>query len=736
VYDLLALLEAVCRNGSGWTARCPAHRDRHNSLSVARGDRCWLLTCHAGCELQEIITALGIEVADLFDDKRRGGEGPITNRDRASAQPRPKSNASGSARSSTESTSEGASDTPGLTLAKYAEAKALPVDYLKTWGLSEFTFDCKPALRIPYLAVGSTELAVRFRIALQGDRFRWKSGSKPCLYGLHRLPEAQEAGHVVLVEGESDCHTLWFHGIPALGIPGATNWREERDAKFLDGLDTIYVVIEPDRGGDAVRKWLSRSAIRNRVKQVTLSTKDPSALHLESPQEFGRRWQVACMTALPWTAVEAEASAEERNEAWEKCSRLAGKADILEEFASALSAIGVVGERRAAKLLYLVVTSRLLDRPVSVAVKGPSSGGKSFVVDSTLRFFPPSAFYALTAMSERAMAYSTEPLVHRQLVIYEAAGMASDFATYLIRTLLSEGRLRYETVEKTKDGLVPRVIEREGPTGLIVTTTSHRLHPENETRMVSLTITDTSNQTAAVICALARESNRPEIDVAPWHALQTWLATGPVRVTIPFADQLAKLVPPVAVRLRRDFKTVLTLVRAHALLHQASRRKDEQGQVIATIDDYAQIRDLVADLVAEGVDQTVKLETREVVEAVSQLLLAGKAEIQQSELVTILKLDRSAISRRVAGALNGGFLKNLEDRKGRPHRLVMGDAMPADVEVLPAPADLRREFELRGCAIDPGDKPAPPSGSNEELDQDDASADDYFASESSRGKVP
>jgi hypothetical protein len=43
-----------------------------------------------------------------------------------------------------------------------------------------------------------------------------------------------------------------------------------------------------------------------------------------------------------------------------------------------------------------------------------------------------------------------------------AVGMASDFATYLIRSLLSEGCLRHGTVEKTKDGLVPRLIEREG----------------------------------------------------------------------------------------------------------------------------------------------------------------------------------------------------------------------------------------------------------------------------------
>src|SRR5439155_21339508 len=109
-------------------------------------------------------------------------------------------------------------------------------------------------------------------------------------------------------------------------------------------------------------------------------------------------------------------------------------------------------------------------------------------------------------MTDRALAYSREPLRHRHLVICEAAGMASDFATYLIRSLLSEGRLRYETVEKTKEGLVPRLIEREGPTGLVVTTTSLRLHPENETRMLSLTITDTREQTAAVFKALAKES--------------------------------------------------------------------------------------------------------------------------------------------------------------------------------------------------------------------------------------
>jgi hypothetical protein len=306
-------------------------------------------------------------------------------------------------------------------------------------------------------------------------------------------------------------------------------------------------------------------------------------------------------------------------------------------------------------------------------------------------------------MSDRALAYSSEPLQHRHLVIYEAAGMASEFATYLIRTLLSEGRLRYETVEKTNEGLGPRLIEREGPTGLIVTTTSLRLHPENETRMLSLTITDTQSQTAAVFRALAREGVEPEVDLSRWRALQSWLAVGPTELSIPFAERLAEMVPPLAVRLRRDFKTVLMLIRAHALLHQATRPRDRKGRVVATLEDYKAVRALIGSLVAEGIDATVKPEMRQIVEATSCLLGDGNSEVRQTDLVRVLKLDKSSVSRRVAAALDAGFLRNLEERKGRPARLVLGDPLPADVEVLPSPDRLVGSNQLHGCTVDGGD---------------------------------
>ena len=78
-------------------------------------------------------------------------------------------------------------------------------------------------------------------------------------------------------------------------------------------------------------------------------------------------------------------------------------------------------------------------------------------------------------------------------------------------------------MEKTPGGLRPRLIGREGPTGLVLTTTRARLHPENETRLLSLTVTDSPDQTRAVLGALAAEDEGADINLSQWHALQSWL---------------------------------------------------------------------------------------------------------------------------------------------------------------------------------------------------------------------
>jgi hypothetical protein len=173
----------------------------------------------------------------------------------------------------------------GLTLAEYAGAKQLPVDFLRECGVGEHTRDGIRCLRIRYLDVDGTVLATRLRLALSGEhRFLWTSGSKTTLYGWWRLTAAQVAGFVVLVEGESDTQTLWHHGLPALGIPGAATWKSEWDTALI-GIDTIYVMIEPDQGGARVLKWLPKRPWRDRVRLVRLGDhKGPQRPALRGPR--------------------------------------------------------------------------------------------------------------------------------------------------------------------------------------------------------------------------------------------------------------------------------------------------------------------------------------------------------------------------------------------------------------------------------------------------------------------
>jgi DNA-binding transcriptional ArsR family regulator len=692
--NVLDKLEVASRNGEKAMCFCPAHDDRNNpSLSLKADNGRLLLHCFAGCRLEDIVSEMGLEMKDLFVEGGGGPSIPSSTPARLHARGEKVHEHAENGRARGYARSD-----HGCTLREYSEEKKLPEDFLRGVGLREVTYLNKPAVRIPYPDEEGQEVAVRFRVSVDGpEKFRWRSGDKPLPYGLRLLEEARKPGFVVLVEGESDCHTLWFYEISALGIPGANNWKGAW-AAYLDGIEKIYAIIEPDQGGDTLREKLTKcEAIRERLCLLELGEhKDPSALHLADSDRFRERFEVALRDAKPLIQLErAEAEAASR-EAWETCRELAQEPDILGRFAAELARSGVAGESRLAKLLYLAVTSRLLEKPVSVALKGPSSGGKSYLAERVLSFVPQSAYYALTAMSERTLAYSEEPIKHRFLVIYEAAGMSGEFATYLMRSLLSEGRVRYETVEKTSEGMKPRLIEREGPTGLIVTTTAVKLHPENETRLLSLTVTDTQDQTRAVMAALAEEASEAGPNFEHWHALQVWLASAEHCVWIPYAKILAELIPPVALRLRRDFGALLNLIRAHALLHQASRERDAGGRIVATIEDYAKVRELVADLVSEGIEATVPETVRETVEAVRRLREDSNGEpITVAELARELKLDRSAVSRRVRNAKDRGYLRDLEENLRKPSRLVLGDDLPDDLQILPSPEDVRAGMQER-----------------------------------------
>ncbi len=184
---------------------CPVHGDNNPSLGLdlrrnGTGPKI-VFNCRShGCSQAAIVTAAGLKPEDWNFSSTNGHK---------------------------------ARAIEGCTLKAYAAEKKLPLDFLESdeVALEQIDYRGKPAISIPYPDEDGNVVSERFRINLHkpttgpDDRFRWKKGDSPLLYGLHRLHKAHEAGYVFLVEGESDCQVCWFYEEPALSVPGASNWK-------------------------------------------------------------------------------------------------------------------------------------------------------------------------------------------------------------------------------------------------------------------------------------------------------------------------------------------------------------------------------------------------------------------------------------------------------------------------------------------------------------------------------
>jgi hypothetical protein len=224
---------------------CPVHDDHDPSLGAdlrrnGAGPRVLLICRSQGCEYSDILQAVGLTDADLRLQEKNGMA-------------------------------------YGCTLDAYAASKNLPVEFLTSndVALEDDTCYVKevgrevPAVEIPYADQNGEQVATRYRISPGGDdKFRWERGSKTTLYGLHKLEEAHDAGYVLLVEGESDCHTAWYRGLPAVGVPGVDNWRDEW-AEHLNGIPKIFVMVEPDEAGKKLwRSLITCKTLDGRLRKV------------------------------------------------------------------------------------------------------------------------------------------------------------------------------------------------------------------------------------------------------------------------------------------------------------------------------------------------------------------------------------------------------------------------------------------------------------------------------------
>lgn len=86
--NLLGRVQKAKRSGrDSWIACCPAHQDKNPSMTIREVEEGKLLVhCFAGCSIEEIVSSIGITLADLMPERspdaiRRPSAVPFNARD-------------------------------------------------------------------------------------------------------------------------------------------------------------------------------------------------------------------------------------------------------------------------------------------------------------------------------------------------------------------------------------------------------------------------------------------------------------------------------------------------------------------------------------------------------------------------------------------------------------------------------------------------------------------------------
>lgn len=232
---VLSKLEGKKKAGNQWVAKCPSHDDHQPSLSIGLGteDRV-LLTCHAGCDLDQILAAVDMTVTDLFPPETNTPEV----HDRAKDQ----------------------------VVATY--------DY----------HDADGELVMQVLRYIRPDGRKTFRQRRPDSRGGWVWNTSNLDKPLYRLPQVLRAAaqgvEVWVCEGEKDVHTLEEFGLVATTNPGgASKWQRSWSEPLL-GCPTVTIVVDNDEPGVQhgldIAKDLTELGIEHRLLKAPGKYKDAS----------------------------------------------------------------------------------------------------------------------------------------------------------------------------------------------------------------------------------------------------------------------------------------------------------------------------------------------------------------------------------------------------------------------------------------------------------------------------
>lgn len=208
-------LARVKKVRNGYMARCPAHADKTASLNIDEKEGNILIHCFAGCSANEIVTSLGLTMADLFN------EGKTENK-----------------------MSVGVKE---AHVKKYKSIEEIKSKFATTEKIYEYNNlnEETSLVQLRYI----TSEGKKFATYHKTEDGSWIAGKSIGLSPLFNLNKINKSNSVIIVEGEKCVEILNKYNIPATTSIGGALGAENTDWQPLMNKPSVVIWRDNDEAG-------------------------------------------------------------------------------------------------------------------------------------------------------------------------------------------------------------------------------------------------------------------------------------------------------------------------------------------------------------------------------------------------------------------------------------------------------------------------------------------------------
>jgi DNA primase len=271
-----------------------------------------------------------------------------------------------------------------------------------------------------------------------------------------------------------------------------------------------------------------------------------------------------------------------------------------------LQQTGIIGEEKNALFLFLILLSHKMKRTLHAMVQGTSGSGKSHLISKVAdTMYDQNKIKRFTRVTDKSFYnYGEFDLVNTGIILEDYDGLSLE-AEMAWRELQSNNKLSSSVSQKNEQTGEIHTGEKYvfGPIASLVATTKFRIYEDNESRVFTIAIDESEEQTERVLQYMAKKASK-EITAEQEQKIQMELQNmvyllKPYQVQNPYRLELPKNVK----HRRRLTQMLHDFIEQVTILYQYQRNKLNEKTLITEVQDLEIAVDLMFNSIVIKADE-------------------------------------------------------------------------------------------------------------------------------------